>query len=537
MDNKEWEVSSAQIRRAHGYSTPADQRRLNKTAHEAEDLALDILKLSRDTLLINLRFLESAFLRFIPANETATSEMATDGHFLYYNSAHVCRLFKEGREAVARNYLHIVLHCLFRHLFVGSSVNPDFWDLASDIAVENVINGLGLKCLNCAREDRQAWLIRKLKDDLPHLSAERVYRWFMDQNFPIVECSRLRADFYADDHKIWHNPPKLSSGSGKGDTRDSGEDRGQNNLTSSDIDDSGDNGSVTPEMDSGRDSLNSRGNDVRDKKDDSGRESGAGSGENDKKDKPALSPHETEEMWEEISRRVEVDLDTSSNTWGNAGGEMLQTLSEINREKYDYAKFLRRFSVLGENMQLNDEEFDYIFYTYGLKLYKNMPLIEPLEYKEIKKVREFVIAIDTSESVAGETVQNFIEKTWNILKQSENFFRKVNVHIIQCSAKVTEDAKITSQEEFDSYMKRMTLRGFGGTDFRPVFIYVDKLIKEHEFYNLKGIIYFTDGYGTYPSMPPEYETAFIFMDKGREPPEVPAWAMRLMFTEDELKAF
>ena len=29
-----------------------------------------------------------------------------------------------------------------------------------------------------------------------------------------------------------------------------------------------------------------------------------------------------------------------------------------------------------------DEEFDYILYTYGLQLYENMPLVEPLEYKD-----------------------------------------------------------------------------------------------------------------------------------------------------------
>lgn len=65
--------------------------------------------------------------------------------------------------------------------------------------------------------------------------------------------------------------------------------------------------------------------------------------------------------------------------------------------------------------------------------------------------------------------------------------------------------KIRDQDEFDAYMAKMTLKGFGGTDFRPVFKHVDMLIKQHEFTNLKGIIYFTDGYGTFPPMPPEYE--------------------------------
>lgn len=74
-------------------------------------------------------------------------------------------------------------------------------------------------------------------------------------------------------------------------------------------------------------------------------------------------------------------------------------------------------------MRVNDDEFDYIFYTYGLKLYERMPLIEPLEYKEVKRIKEFVIAIDTSGSVSGELVQKFIQKTYNILKTRKAFHK------------------------------------------------------------------------------------------------------------------
>ena len=145
-----------------------------------------------------------------------------------------------------------------------------------------------------------------------------------------------------------------------------------------------------------------------------------------------------------------MDLDTASSSYGENAGGFIAALREVNREKVDYAAFLRRFAVLGENIQVNDDEFDYIFYTYGMKLYGKMPLIEPLEYKEVKLVREFVVALDTSESVAGSLVQSFVTKTWNILKQTESFFTKVNIHILQCGARVEEDAKIRDQDEFDA---------------------------------------------------------------------------------------
>jgi predicted metal-dependent peptidase len=138
---------------------------------------------------------------------------------------------------------------------------------------------------------------------------------------------------------------------------------------------------------------------------------------------------------------------------GDKAGSLLQNLGEVNRERYDYKSFLKKFAVMGEAMKINDDEFDYVFYTYGLKLYKKMPLIEPLEYKDVKKIRDFAIIIDTSGSVQGELVQTFINKTYNILKETESFFSKINLYIIQCDAEVQEAVKITSQEEFEEYIR------------------------------------------------------------------------------------
>ena len=229
-----------------------------------------------------------------------------------------------------------------------------------------------------------------------------------------------------------------------------------------------------------------------------------------------------------------MDLETFSKAAGEKAFGLMQNLQAVNREKYDYASFLRKFASLGEVMQVNDDEFDYIFYTYGLELYDNIPLIEPLEYKEVKRIKEFVIVIDTSGSVSGALVQQFVQKTYNILMQQENFFSKMNLHIIQCDAYVHDDAVITCKEEFDRYMANLTLKGGGGTDFRPAFQYIDTLIREHRFTNLKGMLYFTDGEGTYPAYAPEYRTAFVFIKDDYREPEVPAWAMKLILQKYEL---
>ncbi len=242
----------------------------------------------------------------------------------------------------------------------------------------------------------------------------------------------------------------------------------------------------------------------------------------------------TREQWKKISERVKADL--KSFTKGKSGSETLQrNLEEATRDHYDYGAILRKFTVISEDITLNDEEFDYIYYHYGLEHYGNMPLIEPLEYREASKVKEFVIAIDTSASCRGVIVRAFLKKTYSLLKSTENFFSKINVHIIQCDSEVQSDTKITTQEEFDVFLQYGKLQGFGATDFRPVFDYVETLRDQKEFENLKGLIYFTDGYGLYPEKMPDYDVIFAFLNEDENRAPVPPWSMKVILEEEELE--
>ena len=240
--------------------------------------------------------------------------------------------------------------------------------------------------------------------------------------------------------------------------------------------------------------------------------------------------------WRKISERVKADIKSFSKDKNNAES-MAENLGEATRERYDYSDFLRHFMVLGESVQVNDEEFDYIYYTYGFQTYGNMPLVEPLEYCDTNKIKDFVIAIDTSASCRGKIVQAFLQKTYNIMQESENFFAKINVHIIQCDSEIKQDTKITQKAEFDAFMQQGKLTGFGSTDFRPVFAYVEELQKAGEFEDLKGLIYFTDGYGIYPERMPDYEVAFVFLNEDENRPKVPPWAIRLVLEDEEIEAF
>ena len=237
-------------------------------------------------------------------------------------------------------------------------------------------------------------------------------------------------------------------------------------------------------------------------------------------------------IWEDVSKRMQTELETINN---DKSGALVQNLRSLNRARYSYTDFLRRFGIRGEVMRLSDEEFDQNYYSYGMELYGNIPLIEPLEYSEQKRIRDFVIAIDTSGSVKGDVVQSFIQHTHDILQRQENFFTRVNVHIIQCDAKIQEHVKITDQESFDRYFKSMKIKGLGGTDFRPVFRLVDELKRQKEFTDLKGLIYFTDGNGIFPIRKPDYDTAFVYVESENNNPKVPPWIIRLVLKQEDIE--
>ncbi len=197
----------------------------------------------------------------------------------------------------------------------------------------------------------------------------------------------------------------------------------------------------------------------------------------------------------------------------------------------DYREILRSFSAFREESRVNPEEFQHSWYLYGLETYGNLPLVEPLEYREERKIEDLVIVIDTSASCRKHLVRIFLEETRGILEQEQLFFRRFCLHILQCDNQIQKDDKIESLEEFEAYLENLELRGGGGTDFGPAFRHVEKLKKSGEFRELKGMLYFTDGCGLYPREEPDYAVYFV-MIKGRyEDLNMPDWIHRLVLEE------
>ncbi len=445
---------------------------------KTEKVAAEIIQMSKNKLLVNMRFMDMALNQFrMSPRPDLTPFSACDGDVYVYDPVHILKAYMLDENLPIRNFLHSVLHCVFKHFYVNTLVDQTMWDLACDIAVESAINDLELSFLNITKAKEQVQFFDLFKNKVKNVSAEKIYRYFLDEKLSDHLVEKLSLLFKGDDHVLWY---------------------------------------LTETQKKKMNLYASHGEAV----------------------KPLSNMLLLLQGWADIALRMQTELEVFM-LQGKGAGLLTQNLREVNRERYDYSEFLKKFAVRAEMMKLNPDEFDYNFYTYGFALYENMPLIEPLEYREVKRIREFVIAIDTSGSTSGSLVQTFVQKTYNILKSTESFFSKINLHIIQCDAEIQEDVKITTQQEFDAYLKQMQLHGLGGTDFRPVFAYVNHLVDKKEFDNLKGLIYFTDGYGSFPQKTPPYDTAFVFVEDEQNPStsnnyEVPSWAMKLVLRKEEL---
>lgn len=446
----------------------------NRTTEEAirrlEQIGREILGICRDELYFSMRFLDVALSSFIYTMDAEISPFGTDGYHMYFHPRELGGLYRENRILVNRGYLHMVLHCIFRHIWKtggirdvvrGSMENGRgngnrLWNLSCDIAAEHIIDGYDLRPVRFSRSLLRRETYRKLELSGHVLNAERVCSLLSEWELTEKEFNMLEEEFRVDDHRYW---------------------------------------------------------------------------EKDGQKKPPYQ--QMQQKWKDIDEKMETDLETFSKEASEKNGDFLGELRVENRERHGYREFLRKFSVFREELKADPDTFDYGFYSYGMLLYGNMPLIEPLETREEHRIEEFAVVIDTSMSCSGELIRKFLEETYSVLTENESFFQKVNIHIIQCDEKVHQDVKITSEEELEDYMEHFQLYGEGGTDFRPAFEYVEELRQNREFTDLKGMIYFTDGYGIYPERMPAWRTAFVFLEEDYRDADVPPWAIKLILREED----
>lgn len=425
-----------------------------------EKIGGEILDVVRNRLYMSFPYMDTLLWALNPkAAPDVTTSIATDGKNLFYSGRWLANRYLRSEPAMNRGYLHVIFHCLLRHIGKAQGKDPVLWDLACDTAVEALLAELHYDCIAEGPVPLKRQFISECAAEMKAVTAEGVYARLLRLQPDHTQLAHLSKIFRVDDHRLW----------------------------------------------------------------------------------PAQNPREQEQRqkqdqeWKERAEQTQTALSTMFSDSGTGGETVTEQIRVAVKDDVDYRAFLRRFAAPREIIQVDGDAFDYIYYTYGLSVYGNMPLVEPPETKEEKRIDDLVIAVDTSMSTSGTLVKEFLACTYAILRSTETFTRRINIHIIQCDNKIRSDDTIHDREELREYMESFSLAGGSSTDFRPVFAHVAELQRAGAFSNLRGLIYFTDGMGIYPKARPSYETAFVLLEEPPMKVDMPAWAIRLVLELPDLR--
>lgn len=442
-----------------------------------EDAARKAWELAGQSLAQEIPYLHLFFSDLEVDLIPGSLDSGMDGVRIYLGVSHVLWCFREGllREV----YLHMMIHILYGHLPPDPDYPRALWDISCDVAAWRLRRtAFGLPLALKDREKDLDRLMGMFPGSLYLEDPAAVCIYLREDPEKQAEAARILRRLPGDIHDRWYRRNPLSAALVSGEAGGTGEGAGDGSLEYAEY-------------------LRRLG----------------------------------EKLAQAKACREEKLRMPAVRRFGLAPGSRRELLELKKQGRYDLRRYLKRFASVREELQTDDESFDYIYYTLGLERYGNMPLIEPLEYMEAHRVGELVIAIDTSGSCSLALVRRFLEETRDMLTRREDFFRKMNVHIIQCDSMIQQHRAIASVEDWKRYEWGLTVEGRGGTDFTPVFRFVEQLRQEGVLKDLKGLLYFTDGDGIYPRQPTDYETAFVFADKssleGEQAAQVPGWVVKL----------
>lgn len=448
---------------------------------------------------------------------------------------------EEGRRTLA-NYKQYVSNI--------DKLRTDLSKIMTEIQNSRGVSASNAKALNVF-EPIKIFIFLNEKIQMGGLSALKNYYEFMMDSHDLWPTAEKFADYdnesESDDDDNRNSSNSSSSGTSSKDGTNSNESGGGTSDSSQEGDNASDSNG-TGNSSGSKKSKDSKGDDM-DKTSEFEQNSGAGSGigtvAGNSYQTGFQSKSEIQKQTSNIYSEKKIDWKTSlkliksqmENTyrdfWQNSDN-VKDTLNYLYKERYDFSTWLRKFCHFVNVPQEDEESLEYGIYDYGCRTFGDKLLIEYPESKPEFKIEDFVIVLDTSGSCSGETIKKFVNKVYSILMESKSFATKMHVHIIQCDAEVQEYVVLKNAREVESYLRTMTVKGLGGTDFRPAFDFIESRIKSGEIKKLDGILYFTDGFGTMPTHSIGAKTAFVYLYADRDHPETPQWIDDYILEEKDL---
>ena len=193
-----------------------------------------------------------------------------------------------------------------------------------------------------------------------------------------------------------------------------------------------------------------------------------------------LSEDEKKNLEEDWKKRVQIAV--ASDGRGDIPDYLKRVFDEIYPPKKDWRKIIAE--------ALTEWRDDYTFNPPDIRFSS-----EDFAFPDLQKEHklEVAVAVDTSGSISDKELKEFMSEVYAIVKS----YNHTLVHLIPCDAGVDESkvTQLSGSVTKDEFMK-VEITGGGGTDFSPVFEYLEKSGLEDK---IKTLIYLTDGDGKVPT--------------------------------------
>ena len=415
--------------------------------------------------------------------ETVAKELRVNPEFL-----------RSLKEKEAFSYLlHQLLHMALQHTNRGLGRDLQVWNIAADIVVNNIIidgtnwqaaphTATNRRFVNCSVEDVYFQLLEQHK--LPGLIPGMQGQDSSGQSWPDNPSTPSNGDKTEDS-----NDADECDESAESDESSDGQAGNEDGGVGSSSNNSGETNVVEPASCEGGDYLD------RDALDSYGAFCDLVVSEADKLEAEFNDAAvANEKYWEEALLHAEIA--TGAKQQGHVPACMQREFAQIERSKIDWRKELWRF-VSDRRSDFN--EFD------TRHLYKGLYL-EELRVDGLT----LAVAIDTSGSISHAELGVFMKE----IEAIQSLHADVTTLIYYCDAAVDGPYKLSNRSE----KLDVQPTGGGGTSFAPFFSSIEQLSLTEK---PDCLIYFTDGYGDFPSSKPPQPTFWFVTENGIDLDSVP----------------
>lgn len=439
------------------------------------------LAAARTKLILDKPFLGALVLRLpmAAADKQWCPTTATDARKFYYNPEYIDSLSMSQTQFMLA---HEALHCALSHFARRQHRVKHRWDLACDYAINPLLMEDGL-----SPPPNSMFMPQYLG-----MTAEEIYPLIDDND----ESETLDQHMYDQDNE--------SGGGQQGRPPPEGEQQmpPQSGRPSDPSDGEGGEGQGSnSEHDPNAQQEEQQGQGAQPQQ-----HQGEGSGDDNEQDEQEgegeaapqpLSEQERETLEVQWQQRLAGAAQQAMQA-GKMGGTLARMIDHLLQPQLPWRMLLARYMTA-----LARDDFSYMRPSRR----EGDAILPSLKSSQVN----IAVAVDTSGSIKAQEMDEFLSEIAALKGQM-----RARVTLLPCDSELAPGAPWVFEpwEDFDCPAQ---IRGGGGTDFRPVFEWIERQGMQPEL-----LVYFTDAGGTFPQNPPNYPVIWLVKGKEKAP-----WGQRV----------